>query len=218
MIRLVLAEDNALLRDGIALLLSDHGIDVAAAVADADTLLSAVDEHNPDVAVIDVRMPPTFTDEGIRAALELRARRPQLGLLVFSQWVELTYARQLLAGNASRVGYLLKDRILSSADFVEAIRRIAAGGTALDPDVVHQLFAQPAVDKRLQRLTPRERSIIARLAEGRSNQAIANIEHLALRSVEKVIATIFEKLDLPSNSTDHRRVLAVLTYLHHQPD
>jgi DNA-binding NarL/FixJ family response regulator len=210
--RTVIAEDNVLMRDGIAALLGDYGITVAAAVENAADLLAAVAEHRPEVAIVDVRMPPTFTDEGVRAAIELRRRFPGTGVLVFSQWVETGYARQLLRDNPTRVGYLLKDRIVSTGDFVESLRRVADGGTALDPEVIRQLLADPG-DAGLARLTEREREILALLAEGRSNVAIAELLHLAARSVEKHVTAIFTKLDLAPASTDHRRVLAVLRYI-----
>jgi DNA-binding NarL/FixJ family response regulator len=212
-VRVVIAEDNALLRDGVALVLADSGIDVVAAVGDAVELTAAVAEHRPDLAVIDVRMPPTHTDEGIRAALRIRAEHPGTAVLVFSQWVETGYARQLLADHPAGTGYLLKDRVVGTEQFVDAVRRVASGGTALDPEVVRQLFAAPAVDAGIARLTAREREILGRLAEGRSNQAIADELHLALRSVEKHITAIFTKLDLPADTADHRRVLAVLRFL-----
>ena len=211
--RVTIAEDNALLRDGIALVLADHGIEVVAAVADAEELLTAVAAHRPDLAVVDVRMPPTHTDEGIRAALRIKAEHPATGVLVFSQWVETRYARQLLAGHAAGTGYLLKDRIVGTGQFIDAVRRVAAGGTALDPEVVRQLFAAPSVDAGIARLTARERQILGRLAEGRSNQAIAEELGLSLRSVEKHITAVFTKLDLPGDTADHRRVLAVLRFL-----
>ena len=209
----VIAEDNPLLRDGITLLLGEHGIEVAAAVGDGDALLAAVAADPPDAAVVDVRMPPTYTDEGLRAALTIRSAYPGVGVLVFSQWVETSYARQLLSENAGRVGYLLKDRIVSTDEFVGALRRVADGGTALDPEVVRQLLAAPAVDAGLARLSDREREILGLLAEGRSNVAIAEALHLVERSVEKHVTAIFTKLDLPQARTDHRRVLAVLRYL-----
>jgi DNA-binding NarL/FixJ family response regulator len=212
-LRTVIAEDNPVLRDGIALLLADHGIEVVAAVGTGTDLVAAVDAHKPDVAVVDVRMPPGYTDEGLRAALVIRATHPEVGVLVFSQWVETRYARQLLAEHATRIGYLLKDRIVSTDDFVEALRRVAAGGAALDPEVVRQLLAAPAVDAGISRLSSREREILGLLAEGRSNVAIADGLHLAGRSVEKHVTAIFTKLDLPPAKTDHRRVLAVLRYL-----
>jgi len=211
--RVVIAEDNALLRKGVALLLGEHDIEVVAAVADAGDLLRAVADEQPDAAVVDVRMPPTHTDEGLRAALTIRSAYPEIGVLVFSQWVETSYARRLLSENTGRVGYLLKDRIVSTDDFVAALRRVADGGTALDPEVVRQLLAAPSVDTGLSRLSSREREILGLLAEGRSNVAIAESLHLAERSVEKHVTAIFTKLDLPQARTDHRRVLAVLRYL-----
>ncbi len=212
-LRVVLAEDSTLLRDGMTLLLADHGIEVVAAVGDGPALLTAVEHHQPELAIVDVRMPPTHTDEGIRAAIDIRTTQPRTAVLVFSQWVETAYARQLLSGNPGRVGYLLKDRIVASADFVDAVRRVAGGGTALDPEVVRQLLGEPAVDAGLGRLTGREREILGLLAEGRSNQAIAEGLALAVRSVEKHVAAIFTKLDLPPAAGDHRRVLAVLRFV-----
>lgn len=209
----MIAEDNPLLRDGIGLLLVEQGIDVVAAVPDAGALLAAVAAEPPDAAVVDVRMPPTFTDEGLRAALTIRSAYPRVGVLVFSQWVETSYARQLLSEHAGGVGYLLKDRIVSTGEFVGALHRVAAGGTALDPEVVRQLLAAPAVDAGIARLSDREREILGLLAEGRSNVAIAEALHLVERSVEKHVTAIFSKLDLPPARTDHRRVLAVLRYL-----
>lgn len=214
--RVVIAEDNVLLRDGMAALLDDHGIGVLAVVDNAEDLLAAVAAHRPDIAVVDVRMPPSHTDEGIRAALVIRSRFVDTAVLVFSQWVETSYARQLLASQASKVGYLLKDRIVSSDDFVDALHRVAAGGTALDPEVVRQLLSAPAVDAGMARLSAREREVLALLAEGRSNLAIGSDLKLAARSVEKHVSAIFTKLDLPAAETDHRRVLAVLRYLNAQ--
>ncbi len=211
--RVVIAEDNPLLRDGIVLLLGEHGIEVAAAVGDAEALLAAVESEHPDAAVVDVRMPPGFTDEGLRAALTIRSLHPSVAVLVFSQWVETSYARRLLSEHTGKVGYLLKDRIVSTDEFVGALRRVAAGGTALDPELVRHLLAAPAVDAGLARLTAREREILGLLAEGRSNVAIAETLHLAERSVEKHVTAIFTKLDLPHDRSDHRRVLAVLRYL-----
>jgi DNA-binding NarL/FixJ family response regulator len=211
--RVVIAEDNPLLRDGIKLLLGEHDMTVVAAVPDADALLAAVASHEPDAAVVDVRMPPGFTDEGVRAALEIRSRFPSVGVLVFSQWVETSYARRLIADHSGGVGYLLKDRIVSTDEFVGALQRVADGGTALDPEVVRQLLAAPAVDAGLARLTDREREILGLLAEGRSNLAIAALLRLADRSVEKHVTAIFAKLDLAPDRGDHRRVLAVLRYL-----
>lgn len=211
--RVVIAEDNPLLRDGIALLLADHGIAVAAAVGNADDLLAAVAVHAPDAAIVDVRMPPGYTEEGLRAAITIRTSHPGTAVLVFSQWVETRYARQLLATHPGGVGYLLKDRIVSTDDFLDALRRVASGGTALDPEVIRQLFAAPAVDPGIARLSAREREILGLLAEGRSNAAIAELLHLAERSVEKHVTAIFTKLDLPQTRGDHRRVLAVLRHL-----
>ena len=210
--RVIVAEDNALLRDGIVLVLRDHDIDVVTAVDNAEDLLVAVARHEPDLAVVDVRMPPTQTDEGVRAAIEIRQLHPQTAVLVFSQWVETGYAGQLLTEPA-KIGYLLKDRIVTTDQFIDAARRVADGGTALDPEVVAQLLARPRVDAGLARLTGRERDILARVAEGRSNQAIADQLGLALRSIEKHVTSIFTKLDLEPAATDHRRVLAVLRYV-----
>jgi DNA-binding NarL/FixJ family response regulator len=211
--RVVIAEDNVLLRDGLAALLGDHGITVLDVVDTADALLATVEAHHPDLAVIDVRMPPTHTDEGIRAALAIRSRYPATAVLVLSQWIETSYARQLLSSHASKVGYLLKDRVVSSDGFVEALHRVAGGGTALDPEVVRHLLAAPTVDAGMARLSAREREVLALLAEGRSNLAIQAHLGLAARSVEKHVTAIFTKLDLPAVETDHRRVLAVLRYL-----
>ena len=211
--RAVVAEDNPLLRDGITLLLADHGIDVVAAVDNGESAVDAVTEHRPDVAVVDVRMPPTHTDEGVRAAIAIRAAQPGTAVLVFSQWVETSYARQLLADDTSRVGYLLKDRIVSTDAFIEALHRLVGGGTVLDPEVVRQLLSAAAVDAGLARLSDREREILGMIAEGRSNAAIADALHLAARSVEKHVSAIFTKLDLPAADGDNRRVLAVLRYL-----
>jgi DNA-binding NarL/FixJ family response regulator len=212
-VRAVVAEDNPLLRDGIALLLADHGIDVVATVDNGVEAVAAVAEHRPDVAVVDVRMPPTHTDEGVRAAIAIRTAQPETAVLVFSQWVETSYARQLLADDTSRVGYLLKDRIVSTDAFIEALHRLAGGGTVLDPEVVRQLLSAAAVDAGLARLSDREREILGMIAEGRSNAAIADALHLAARSVEKHVSAIFTKLDLPAADGDNRRVLAVLRYL-----
>jgi DNA-binding NarL/FixJ family response regulator len=218
-VRAVIAEDSPVLRDGIALLLADHGIDVVAAVDNADDAVAAVAEQRPDVAVLDVRMPPTHTDEGVRAAIRIRADRPETSVLVFSQWVETSYARQLLAGDTGRVGYLLKDRIVSTDAFIEALHRLVAGGTVLDPEVVRQLLSAAAIDAGLARLTERERAILGMIAEGRSNAAISDTLHLASRSVEKHVSAIFTKLELPAADADNRRVLAVLRYLNaaHEP-
>ena len=210
--RVVIAEDLALLRDGIKRLLEDNGFDVVAAVEDADALIDAVEELRPDVAVVDVRLPPSFRDEGIRAALEARSRVPGLPVLVLSQYVERVFAKELLADGSGGVGYLLKDRVADPAEFVDAVRRVAAGGTAMDPEVVAQLVAGrgPA---RLEELTPRERDVLSLMAEGRSNQAIAAGLVVTEGAVEKHISNIFGKLGLPPSDEDHRRVLAVLAWL-----
>jgi len=211
--RVVMAEDNTLLRDGLRLVLAAHGIDVVAAVDNATDLLAAVATTTPDLAIVDVRMPPTFTDEGVRAALDIRSRYRGTAVLVFSQWVETSYARDLMAGDTGGIGYLLKDRVTQTDAFIDAVCRVADGGTALDPDVVHQLLGGGAADPGIARLSPREREVLGLLAEGRTNQAIADQLFLALRSVEKIVASVFIKLDLPPRPDDHRRVLAVLRHL-----
>ena len=211
--RVVIAEDLALLRDGLTRLLRDNEIEVVAAVADGESLVREVLALRPDLAVVDVRLPPGYRDEGLRAALELRRQLPGTAVLVISQYVEPTYAEELLADRAGGVGYLLKDRIMHVADFLEAVRRVADGGTALDPEVVAQLFARRRHDGPLERLTPREREVLAMMAEGRSNAGIAEALVLTVGAVEKHVQSILSKLDLPQSSSDHRRVLAVLTYL-----
>jgi DNA-binding NarL/FixJ family response regulator len=213
MTSVVIAEDAAVLRDGLVHLLTDRGHDVRAAVPDAEALKNAVEEHRPDVAVVDIRMPPTHTDEGLRAAVALRAAHPDLGVLVFSQYVETRYAAQLLAGGARGVGYLLKDRVADVSDFVDALVRVAAGGTVLDPEVVTQLMGTTRRTEALAGLTPREREVLGLMAEGRSNTAIAAALFLSSGAVEKHITSIFSKLGLPPSDADHRRVLAVLRYL-----
>jgi DNA-binding NarL/FixJ family response regulator len=212
-VRVVIAEDLALLRDGLTRLLRDNDIEVVAAVRDGEALVREVLAHEPDLAVVDIRLPPEFRDEGLRAALEVRRRMPSTAILVVSQYVEETYAAELLAGGATGVGYLLKDRIMHVADFLEAVRRVADGGTALDPDVVAQLFRARREDEPLARLTPREREVLALMAEGRSNAGIAENLVLTVGAVEKHVQSIMSKLDLPPAATDHRRVLAVLAYL-----
>ena len=207
--RVVIAEDAVLLQAGLTKLLGDGGFEVVDAVTDAEALLRAVGEHRPDVAVVDVRMPPTHTDEGIRAALVIGRQYPEIAVLVLSQYVEERYATDLLSERTSAVGYLLKDRVAHVADFLDALRRVAAGGTALDPEVVSQLL-QP---RGLDHLTPREREVLAVMAEGRSNAAIAEQLVVTERAVEKHVTSIFSKLDLPPTVEDHRRVLAVLAYL-----
>lgn len=210
--RAVIAEDLALLRAGLERILVENGIDVVAAVDAPDPLLAAVAEHAPDIAIIDVRLPPTFRDEGLRAAATLRASAPDTSILVVSQYIERAYAAELMADGRGGVGYLLKDRIFDVAQFVDAVRRVAEGGTALDPEVIAQLYARRA-GSALDRLTPREREVLAAMAEGRSNGGIATQLVLSLGAVEKHIANIFTKLDLAQTGTDHRRVLAVLAFL-----
>ena len=213
--QVVIAEDLALLRDGLTRLLRDNGFDVVAAVADGDALIHAVTAEQPDIAIVDIRLPPSFRDEGVRAALELRKLAPDTAILVVSQYVELTYATELLSDGQGGVGYLLKDRIMDVAEFVDAVRRVADGGTALDPEVVAQLFSSR---KRgpLAELTPRELEVLGLMAEGRSNAAIAESLTLTVGAVEKHIANILMKLRLPPSESDHRRVLAVLAYLQEQ--
>jgi DNA-binding NarL/FixJ family response regulator len=213
-VRSVIADDSVLLREGIARLLAEDDIEVVAGVGDADALISAVETHKPDLAVIDVRMPPGHRDEGLRAAIEIRRRWPGVALLVLSQFVEERYATELLAGDTEGIGYLLKDRVADVAEFIEAVRRVAAGGTALDPEVVRQLLARSRRADPLARLTAREREVLALMAEGRSNSAIAETLVVSMGAVEKRVANIFMKLDLPPDDEQHhRRVLAVVRYL-----
>ena len=209
--RVVIAEDAAMMREGLTRLLTDRGHEVCAAVPDGEALLAAVAEHRPDVTVVDIRMPPTHTDEGLRAALELRDRYPGTGVLVFSQYIETRYASELLAGGAAGVGYPLKDRVADVAEFADSLARVAAGGTALDPEVVSQLLA--ASRPEVAALTPREREVLTLMAEGRSNTGIGRALVLSTGAVEKHVANIFGKLDLPPSENDNRRVLAVLRYL-----
>jgi DNA-binding NarL/FixJ family response regulator len=211
-VRIVIAEDSVLLREGLTKLLTDGGFEVAAAVPDADQLLRAVDEDRPDLVVIDVRMPPTHTDEGIRAALVIRRQYPDVAVLVLSQYVEERYATDLLSVRTSGVGYLLKDRVAQVSDFLDALRRVAAGGTALDPEVVAQLLVRRR-DDPMDRLTPRELDVLRLMAEGRSNNGIVDALRVSASAVEKYVSSIFAKLDLPPSDTDHRRVLAVLKFL-----
>ncbi|MEU7608667.1 response regulator transcription factor [Micromonospora sp. NPDC049204] len=211
--RVVLAEDSGILRDGLTYLLTDRGHLVLAAVADPEALRAAVDEHRPDIAVIDIRMPPTYTDEGLRAALAVRAAHPGTPVLLFSQYVETRYAAQLLAGGAGGVGYLLKDRVAEVGEFVDALTRVAAGATVLDPEVVTQLLGAARGGEDLARLSERERTVLALMAQGRSNAAIAAALFLSVGAVEKHITSIFGKLGLPPSESDHRRVIAVLRHL-----
>ncbi|GIE84348.1 response regulator [Actinoplanes regularis] len=209
--RVVLAEDHALLRDGLTRLLAAHACEVITAVDNGPALLPALMEHRPDVAVVDVRLPPTFTDEGLQAAIAARAEIPGMPVLVLSQHVEPLYARELLSDRAGGVGYLLKDRVSHVAQFIDAVRRVASGGTAMDPEVVYQLLARR--QSPLSALTTREREVLAQMAEGRSNGAIATKLFIGEKAVSKHINSIFTKLDLPPSDDDNRRVLAVLTYL-----
>ena len=211
--RVVIAEDAAMFREGLTRLLEDRGHQVCAAVADGEALLAAVAAQRPDVAVVDIRMPPTHTDEGLRAALRLRADHPGTGVLVFSQYIETRYAARLLQGNAAGVGYLLKDRVADVAEFTEALTRVAAGGTALDPEVVSQLLGAGRHARGLAALTAREREVLSLMAEGRSNAGIADALVISAGVVEKHVASIFAKLGLPPAEGDNRRVLAVLRYL-----
>jgi len=212
-VRVVIAEDLALLRDGLTRLLRDNDIEVAAAVSDGESLVREVLARRPDLAVVDIRLPPGYRDEGLRAALEVRRRLPGTAVLVVSQYVEQAYAEELLADRGGGIGYLLKDRVMHVADFLEAVRRVASGGTALDPEVVAQLFSRRRSDGPLERLTPREREVLGLMAEGRSNAGIAEALVLSIGAVEKHVQSILSKLELPQSSTDHRRVLAVLAYL-----
>jgi len=215
--RIVIAEDSAVVRAGLVEILTDRGHQVVAAVGDAEALRAAVAEHRPDVTVVDVRMPPGFTDEGLRAAIALRRDHPGLGVLVFSQYIETRYAADLLgAGSgdtAAGIGYLLKDRVADVSEFVEALRRVAAGGTALDPEVITQLLGASRRFDSISTLTGREREVLALMAEGRSNSAIAAKLVVSERAVEKHVGNIFSKLGLAPSDADHRRVLAVLRYL-----
>jgi DNA-binding NarL/FixJ family response regulator len=214
-VRVVIAEDLALLRDGLTRLLRDNGFEVVDAVEDGDALVHAVLRERPDVAIVDIRLPPSFRDEGLRAAKTVRELAPETAVLIVSQYVEHAYATELLADGRGGIGYLLKDRIMEVDSFVDAVRRVGGGGTALDPEVVQQLFARGRAGGPLEQLTPREREVLALMAEGRSNAGIAGELVLTVGAVEKHIASIFGKLRLPPSSTDHRRVLAVLEHLRH---
>jgi len=212
-VRVVIAEDLALLRDGLTRLLEAHGFEVAAAVGDPDALADALRDDTVDVAVVDVRMPPTHTNEGLRAAIEARRRRPGMPVLVLSQFVEQLYARELLESGDGGIGYLLKDRVADVGDFVDAVRRVAGGGTALDPKVVTSLLAHAGRKPPMARLSPREREVLELMAQGRSNAAIAAALVVTEKAVGKHSTSIFAKLDLPPDNDDNRRVLAVLAYL-----
>jgi len=211
--RIVIAEDSAIIRAGLSEILTDRGHDIVAAVGDAVALRAAVAEHKPDIAIVDVRMPPDHTDDGLRAAIAIRADHPEVAILVFSQYVETRYAADLLSMRSGGVGYLLKDRVANVAEFTDAISRIAAGGTALDPEVVTGLLTASRHGDALGALTAREHDVLALMAEGRSNSAIAEHLHVSERAVEKHISNIFSKLGLPPSDSDHRRVLAVLAFL-----
>ena len=211
--RIVIAEDLFLLRDGLTRMLEAHGFEIAAAVDNGTALLAAVTSARPDVAVVDVRLPPTFTDEGLRAALAARRAVPGLPVLVLSQYVEQLYARELLAGGSGGIGYLLKDRVFDSAQFVDAVRRVAAGGTAMDPEVIDRLLARNSGDNALAALSRREREVLGLMAEGRTNAAIAQRLVITERAVAKHTASIFLRLGLQPSDDDNRRVLAVLAYL-----
>jgi DNA-binding NarL/FixJ family response regulator len=211
--RVVIADDTVLLREGVVRLLEEAGFDVAAQSGTADDLLRHVAMHQPDVAIVDIRMPPTHTDEGLRAAQQIRERFPATGVLVLSQYVEAAYALELLSGDAAGVGYLLKDRVSDLEEFAASVRRVGEGGSALDPSVVNHLVGRRRREDPLEALTPREREVLELMAEGRSNQAIADRLFVTLRAVEKHVTSIFGKLGLPASTDDHRRVLAVLAFL-----
>jgi DNA-binding NarL/FixJ family response regulator len=214
--RVVIVEDNALLREGLVALLGDHEIEVVAQAEDGEGLLRVANGHKPDLAIVDVRLPPTFTDEGVRAAIELRSRQPDVGILILSQYVEPVYTAELLAAGAAGIGYLLKERVGEARAFVEACRRVAEGGTALDGEVVSELMrgkTATAAEQELEALTPREREVLALMAEGRTNAAIARELVVTGSAVEKHVSSIFGKLGLAATDDDHRRVLAVLAYL-----
>jgi DNA-binding NarL/FixJ family response regulator len=210
-VRVIILEDNPILAEGLSLLLDNSGFQVAAVATDADEFAKAIDEHQVDIAIVDVRLPPTFTDEGLRAAIEARRVRPGLPVLVFSQYVEEVYAAELLAAGSEGVGYLLKDRVSRVDEFLEAVRRVAGGGTVLDPEVVRQLMVKRS--SPLDRLTPREREVLALMAEGLGNTAIGEKLVISDGAVHKHVGNVFLKLDLPSTDSGHRRVLAVLAYL-----
>jgi DNA-binding NarL/FixJ family response regulator len=211
--RVALAEDSVLLREGIARLLSDDGFDVVAQCGDADELLRKLGAAQPEVVILDIRLPPTHTDEGLRAALEIRERHPDVGVLVLSQYVEVGLAMRLLSDSAEGAGYLLKDRITEASDFVESVRRVADGGSAVDPIIVSTLLSKQRQDDPIESLTPREREVLELMATGSSNQGIADELVITVRAVEKYVSSIFSKLDLPSTGSESRRVLAVLLVL-----
>ncbi len=211
--RCVIAEDSVLLREGVARLLADAGFEVAGTCQTVDDLLQLVGSHRPDVAIVDIRLPPTFQDEGLRAAVELRAQYPAMGVLVLSQYVEVGLAMKLLEDSTDGAGYLLKDRISDVPEFLQAVRRVGSGGSAIDPIIVSTLIAKRRSDDELDDLTPREREVLVLMAEGRSNQGIAESLEITQRAAEKHVSSVFGKLGLPATSSDSRRVLAVLHYL-----
>jgi DNA-binding NarL/FixJ family response regulator len=215
-VRVVIADDSQLLREGIASFVRGEGIEVVAEASSPDELLAAVDEHEPDVAIVDIRMPPTQTDEGIQAAHEIRRRHPGMGVVLLSQHVEVGVATQVLAEAPQRLGYLLKERVTDPADFAGSLRRVAGGGTALDPRVVAGLLAAPGKDSPLRSLSSRERGVLELVAEGRSNKAISERLAITQGAVQKHVSTIFNKLGLPAGEDDDRRILAVLTYVRHE--
>jgi len=211
--RIVIAEDSAILREGLAQLLVVRGHEILATVLDAPALLKAVTDDPPDVAIVDIRLPPSHTDEGLRAAIQLRQKAPGVGVLIFSQYIETAFVAELLAGGSDGVGYLLKERVVQLDEFIDALNRVAAGGTALDPDVITQLFGRSRHRDQLAGLTARERDVLALMAQGRTNTAIAATLKVTERAVEKHVTNIFTKFDLPPSDADHRRVLAVIRYL-----
>jgi len=212
-VRVVIADDSVIVREGIVAILTRAGIEVAAQASDPDELMAAVDAHRPDVAIVDIRMPPTHTDEGLRAAHALRERHPGIGILILSQYVEVGIATRLLAESPERLGYVLKDRVANVDEFAGTLDRVADGGSALDPQIVSQLLSAERRNGPLAELTPREREVLELVAEGRSNPSIAEHLGITLRSTEKHVTSIFAKLDLPADSGEHRRVLAVLRFL-----
>ena len=216
--RAVIAEDAVLLREGLLRLLAEGGFEVVDAVADGESLLRAVERHRPDVCIVDVRMPPTFSDEGVRASLVIRRQFPEVAILLLSQYVEERYAVDLLAGDSRGIGYLLKDRVADVGDFLEALKRVAAGGAALDPEVVTQLLVRSGRPDPLDGLSPRESEVLSLMAEGRTNGSIAEALVVTEGAVEKHVTSIFHKLDMPPADQAHRRVLAVLRYLEHGSD
>ncbi|OFT25921.1 DNA-binding response regulator [Brevibacterium sp. HMSC08F02] len=211
--RILIAEDSVLLREGLVRLLTDAGHDIVHTTGDATDLLGAVSAHEPDLAIVDVRMPPTFTDEGIRAAVLIRAQNPEVGVLVLSQYVEERYASDLIADNSGGFGYLLKDRVADVSDFLEAVDKVASGGTVLDPEVVSQIMVRSRRDTGIDQLSAREREVLALMAEGKSNSAIASALFLSAGAVEKHISSVFTKLGLSAGADDNRRILAVLKFL-----